>query len=217
MNDASLADSTPAADTPGAAGVFGPPTPMPEQPPADRHIWTVEEILAEAKLPEKHARVCLRADLEAEHHRILGELGGLVNAQGEVLGDPERSVGETSAADRARQLVDRLEVIRHQMSEAMWYPLFRGLSSEALQEFNAKHYPKKPDKNGDINLSGYNVLLIAETAIEPRLTPDQVQALRGKLGAAAYKQLVDTAQSVCVRGGVDVPKSPASLLNLAQN
>lgn len=214
MNDTSLADTTPAADTPAAAGVFGTPTP---EPPADRRIWTVEEILAEAKLPERHARICLRADLEAEHEQIVAELASLIDAQGHVIEDEERAAGEGSVVARVQGLAARDEQVLSQMREAMWFPLFRGLSTEALQEFNAQHYPKKPDKNGDIDLSGYNVLLIAETAVEPRLTPDQVRALRGKLGAKAYKQLVDTAQSVCVRGGVDVPKSPASLLNLAQN
>lgn len=206
MTDTSLADSTPAQDSPVPGG--GAPTASTDvQPPAERKHWTIEEILEEARLPELYASVCLRADLEAEHQRILAELATLVDPRGEVIGDPERPVGEVSAAARAQELADQDQQVVARMRDAMWYPLFRGMSQEDMGDFNKKHLPK-PDKDGSQDLREYNAHLVAVTAIEPELTVDQVKALRKKLGPAAYGELTKTAQTVCLRGGVDVPKSP---------
>lgn len=199
--------------TPPAAHPFGNPDGPTDLPDVVRSR-TVEEILAMARRPEKHARVCLRADLEARLDRILGELVTLVTPQGELIEDPEASMGEQSAAARARALNDDATAVRREMNDAMWFPLFRGMSSEDIAVFNKKHFPKNADKDGNVDLSEYNILLTAECSVEPKLSDDDVRRLKSTLGSKAYKALTATAQQVCTEGGVDVPKSPLSLRNL---
>lgn len=199
--------------TPPAAHPFGNPDGPLDLPDVVRSR-TVEEILAMARRPEKHARVCLRADLEAQLDRKVAELASLVTPQGELIEDPEASMGEESAASRARALNDQITAIRREMNAAMWFPLFRGLSSEDMAVFGKKNFPKNADSDGNVDLSEYNILLTAECSVEPRMSPDEVRKLKATLGSKAYKALVKTAQDVCTEGGVDVPKSPLSLRNL---
>lgn len=213
MSDQTLGDTTPDT-TPPASGAFGNPNGAAADPEstAGRRQWTIEEILASAKLPEKRARVCLAANLQAEHDDLVAQLAAMVNTQGELIEDPEASMGEISAAARAQALNDRLAAVRQRMQSSMWFPLFRGLSTEDLAVFNKRHLPKSDD--GD--MTDYNVEIVAACAAEPTMAVADVRALRKKLGARAMQELVNTAHEVCARGGVDVPKLPVSLLNLTQ-
>jgi hypothetical protein len=217
MNDQSLSDPTPVQASPGAS-VFGNPdavvsaaAPIEHQPIT--RMLTVEDVLSRARLPEKRARVCLRADLQAEYDDLVAELSTLVNARGELLEDnQERAMGETSAQDRALELGERVEAVRREMAESMWFPLFRGLSTDDLAVFNKQHIPKgeKPD------LTEYNVRLVAECSVEPKMSVEQVQQIRKKLGSRAFLQLIQAANGVCIHGGVDVPKSQSFLVDLTQ-
>lgn len=210
-HDQTLGDTTP--DTPPADGVFGNPNgPTADQPPVVRRQLTIEEVLASARLPEKHARVCLRADLQARHDDLVAQLAGMVNAQGELIEDPEASAADTSAASRAQALNDDLADVRREMAQAIWFPLFRGLSTDDLAVFNKRHRPK----GDNADMTDYNIELVAACAVEPTMTVDQVKALRTKLGSRAMQELINTAHEVCARGGVDVPKLPVSLLGLTQ-
>lgn len=208
-DDQSLGDTTaPSGDTP-----FGNPNGARAVEPTPMRMLSVEDVLASARLPEKRARICLRADLQAEHDDIVAELATLVDAQGQLLEDDEEaSIGETSTRDRVIELNERLTGVRRKMSLSMWFPLFRGLDSTALAVFNKKNYPK-----GDgADLTEYNNLLIAECAVAPTMTVEEIKALRGKLGSKAIGSIVTTVHEVCLRGGVDIPKLPVSLVNLTQ-
>ncbi|MDN4173916.1 hypothetical protein QWY28_13225 [Nocardioides sp. SOB77] len=164
---------------------------------------TIDEVLNSARLPEKRAEICLRADLQAQYDVLAAELATLVTADGEVIVDDEAAAGEVTAAARARELDDNLASIRAEMEDSMWRPLFRGLSSEDLAVFNKEHRPADPTAD----MTDYNTRLIAATMTEPTATVDEVQALRRTLGSLAMIKLVRTASEVCVQGGVDVPKS----------
>jgi hypothetical protein len=211
MSDQTLSDTTPDADPTGSS-VFGNPNGPAAAPPV-RRMLSVEDVLQSVRLPEKHARICVRADLQAEHDEIVAELATLIDAHGELIEDDgERAVGEASSRDRAQELGDRLTAVRRKMGESMWLPRFRGLSTDELAVFNRQHYPK--GENAD--LTEYNTKLVAECSLDPKMSVDEVKALRKKLGSRAFVALVQTAVEVCTRGGVDVPKSPTSLLNLTQ-
>jgi len=220
----------PAAD-PGAPAAapsptmtpFGDPTghsAAPIEPDAGARPWTIDEILATAKTPELYARVCLRADLEAEHAQILAELATLVDAQGNVLDDDERSGGEVSKAARVQELLARRKQVAGEMANSMWFPLFRGLTTDELADFNRLHKPKRRSDGEDPDLSEYNTLLVAECSIAskhgPKLSVDDVRKLRQQLGSRAMGELVRTAHAVCTKGGADVPKLPASWAGLKQ-
>lgn len=184
-----------------------------EFPANTPRTFTVEDVLAKAKLPERTAQVCLRPDLQADYDAALVELATLVNAQGEVLNDPDASLGDESRAARAQELGDIITGIRQKMAAHMWRVRFRGLASDDYSTFNRQHMPKgeSPD------LTDYNLLLIAATACEPEITYDQAKALNGKLGGRAMAELANTAWNVCNDGGLSVPKSLTFSVNPARN
>lgn len=214
MSDQTLGDTT--QPTPGPT-VFGTPdadsAADPIEHPSTARMLTLDDVLSRARLPEKRARVCLRADLQAEYDELVAELSTLVNAQGELIDDDtDRAISETSARDRAVELGERIEVVRRKMADSMWLPLFRGLSTDDLAVFNKRHLPKgdSPD------LTEYNQLLVAECSVEPKMSIDDVKELRKKLGSRAFVQLVKTANEVCIQGGIAVPKSQSFLVDLTQ-
>ncbi|MEP7739786.1 hypothetical protein ABKW28_19260 [Nocardioides sp. 31GB23] len=212
-DDQTLADTTPpAAHESPAGGVFGDPTAAPLQPPTVRRQWSIADILAEARVPERYARVCLRADLEADHERILTELRTLIDVEGNIIEAEDASLGEETNTARAHRLNDELEQIKADMAKATWWPRFRGMTSDEFAVFNKEHYPKKDGAS----LEDYNNQLVAATMHEPQVTPDEVAALRKKLGMKAMSNLIVKATEVNTQGGVDVPKSPSSLQNLTR-
>lgn len=216
--------------------IGGPEIPAPSQPaaaapeddvdvvgvdipgPSAATMATLEEILAEARLPEDYARICLRADLEAEHNRVVQDLARLLNADGTLIEDDETTLDAVSAQAQAQQLADRMMELKREMAGSMRYFRFRGLSDDALAEFRAQHRPK-PERGKDITPAqrhAFNNALVAATAVEPALSVNDMISLRGVLGSLAISELVRVADKVTTRGGVDVPKSPASLVSLAQ-
>lgn len=164
---------------------------------------TISEILERAKLPERRARICLAADLQGRYDEIVDELSVLVNASGELIVDPEATIGAQTPAGRAQQLADDLEDVRRQMSSAMASFLFRGMPADDLAVFEKKHKPTDPKADH----TDYWVQMIARCAVTPAMTTDDVTAFRKKLGANAFWQLVEAVRGVNLGGGVDVPKS----------
>lgn len=199
--DQTLGDTTP--DQTAARPTIDPAT-LAEAAVAGAKQMSVADVLAAARLPEKRAKVCLRADLQARYDELVTELGTLVNERGEILEDAEQSLGEQAATSKAEAIAAEIESVRVQMAESMWLPLFRGISTDDLAVFNAKHSPKKDnDKAADAE---YQARLIAECAIDPVMSLEEVVALRGKLHVASYGSLVRTANAVCA-GKIDVPFS----------
>jgi hypothetical protein len=174
--------------------------------------FTVDEVLATARRIERTASICLRGDLQAEWDHLLDELSGLVTASGELIEqDSDDSLGEVSGSARVQQITERLTALRREMAEAMWRVRFRGMASEDWAPWVKKNKPK----GDNANMSGFFNLLIAETAIEPTLTVEQVQQLRGVLTDTSIGKLTTTAWEACTTGGLDVPKLPISLARIA--
>lgn len=182
-------------------------------PAGTPRAFTVEDVLAAATLPERTAQVCLRPDLQADYDAALVELATLVNAQGEIINDPEAALGDESRTARAQELGDIITGIRQKMAAHMWRIRFRGMASEDYSVFNKQHHPK--GENPDT--TDYNLRLIAATAIDPIITYDQAKALNGKLGARAMAELANTAWNVCNDGGLSVPKSLSFSVNPARS
>lgn len=198
--DRSLGDTTaPATDHAGSP--FHQPAPAPEIDFTAQ--LTIEEILERAKLPERTAYLCLRADLQAKNDEIIEELNTLVTASGEMVIDPEASIGEQTAAGRAQQLADEQAANRRAMHAASTPFLFRGMSADDFAVFEKAYRPKSKDAE----FTDYFVKLIAACCVRPAMTEDQVKALRKKFGARAFLELSNTVQAVNTGGGVDIPKS----------
>lgn len=193
----------PTAHVPGAA----------DSGPGETTWLDVEEILAAAKLPERSAWICMRADLEDDYETAAEELSTLVTPLGEIIEDgPDRSLADTTPAARAEELAANMTRLRDQMKDSRRRVMFRALSSDALATFNAEHL----DRNGEpkYGMTAYHDALIAATAVKPRMTVAQMQAMRGKLADRSITELVQTATWVCTRSGVDLPKLPGFLPGL---
>lgn len=204
-DDKTLADTADSDTSVAASSPFG--NPDGPTPPTGRRQWTLEDILTKAKRPEKYATICLRADLQAEHDRIVTDLSTLVTPAGELI-DPdadETSLGQESPLAAVERLNRELADVRAEMQDSMWFPRFRGMSSDDLVVFQEQHYPKKEGEN----LVGWQNQLVAASMIEPTVTVADVEKLRGTLGAQAMRKLIDTATEVNLRGGIDIPFSPS--------
>lgn len=196
MTDQPLADS-PFVDAlvDGAAPAIQLPTDTPRN-------FTIEDVLAMAKLPELVATVCIRPDLQADYDATLTELATLVDPTGQLLEDPDASLGGQSKAGRAEELNDRLEEIRLEMAGHLWRVRFRGMTSEDFSVFN-KRFPNREGAQAQ----EYSLQLVAATAIDPPISYDQAQRLNAKLGARIMTELVNAAWKVCNEGGISIPKS----------
>lgn len=182
-------------------------------PTVTPRAFTVEDVLSAARLPERTATVCLRADLQATYDAALTELASLVTPAGELIDDPEASLDATTTRARARELQDTIDRTRREMTAHLWRVRFRGMSSEDYAVFNKQHMPKGEGQD----LTDFNLRLIAATAIDPEITYDQAKALNAKLGGRAMTELANAAWNVCNEGGISVPKSPSFLANLARS
>lgn len=205
--DKSLADTTP--DLP-ADGMFGNPD-APAAAPATvtqtvRQL-TVEEVLASARRPREIARICLRADLQAEHSQLVQDLARMINSSGELTIDPEASIGESTAAAVAQEKHARLVEVARLMNESMWHVTFEGMPSDDWPAYTKKYIPKGKDEDD----AEFLIRLVADTAVDPELSMDEVRELRKKFGHAAWQELASKAWAASSTGGVNAPKSPISL------
>lgn len=218
MNDHSLGDSTP--DAPSGDTVFGNPDGHDHSEhdpgahrPLSSGLLSVEDVLAAARLPERTASICVRADLTAEHDQIMAEMATLLTPGGELLADDdEAGMDAQGNAARARELADRDRQVLDEMRAHMWRVRFRAMDSDTWPEFKKQHMPK----GKDVDLTDFRTKIIVACAIDPELTDEQVRQLRKKLGTAQIDKLSDTAFQANEQGGIDVPKSPASWANLEQ-
>lgn len=170
--------------------------------------FTIDEVLSSARRIERTATICLAGDLQAEWDALVAELATLVTATGELIEeDSDESLSEVSGRARVAQINDRLPALRRGMAEKMWRVRFQGMSSDEWATFVKKNLP---DRDGADRTPFYN-LLLAETAIEPELTLEQVRELRKVLTQRSMNELVSKAWEACSEGGIDVPKLPLSL------
>ena len=174
-------------------------------------VWTVDQVLNIARKPRRTAHVCLRGDLQGEYDDVMHELRGLVTATGEIIDQGDEALNATSAVARAQRLADRGEEIRREMAKHMWRVEFEGMTSEDYATFNKKHQPPQGADGTE-----YNLRLISACAINPIITLEQARALNKQLGSRQMTELLTKAVEACREGGIDVPKLPGFLANLAQ-
>lgn len=198
--DPSLVDETP--DTPVKAPGLA--------DAAVETILSLDEVLSSARLVERKAKICLRADLEAEYQDLMSELATLVDDEGNVVADDETLADQKVA--RAQELQRLLEENRKVRAQHVRVVRFRAMPSDEWEAFEKAHRQGGDSSNPVKNPAEYERKIIARCAIEPTLTEEQVKDLKGKLGPAQMDHLFSKAYEACRTGGLDVPKSlPFSL------
>jgi hypothetical protein len=161
--------------------------------------------MSQARRVERVARICLRADLEAEFYDLQEELGELVDIEGNPLSDGE---GEQALSEqnRAVEVSERLRDLRRQMRAESYTVRFRGMSASDWEGFEAANRDAKGKAKSD-----YYHKLMVQTAIAPVMTIDQVRAMSDQLGTSQINAMVRAAYESCTEGGLDVPKLPTFL------
>jgi len=198
---------------------LGTPAPRSDDTPSvDLHApvtsYTVEDVLNQARRVKRTARICIRGDLLDVREGILDDLSSLVDPRGNVIEpEAEASIGDVTNATRAQQLSEELVQVDATIAGFMWTVQFEGMDSDTWVAFHKAYFPK----GEGADLTVFNNKLIAATAIQPPITEEQMVALRKKLGLRQINELSNKAWEACNAGGVDIPKSPSSLLNLAKS
>lgn len=176
-------------------------------------ILDLDEVLTSAKLVERTATICLRADLEAEYESVMTELGNMIDANGRVFGSPEEPL-YSGRATRAQVLNERANELLAEMQGARRVIRFRGMDEDSFATFEkASRY----DNGSFKNQKQYVNQLIARCAISPTLDEADVAKMRKKLSSSQMQELFSKAYEACTVGGLDVPKSlPFSLAQKLQ-
>ena len=191
-------DETPEA-TDGLAATTGeePDTPL-----------DLDELIAHGTLPEAVAHIYLDGAKFAEYEEVIAELKKIVDEDGEVLSDGEQALTDgvraTQLAHRAHQLEDELRRSRRSIR-------FVAMPSDEWVLFDAKYRPGGKFKDAKA-ANEYHHRLIARCAINPTIDIAGAEKMQKKLGAAQWNTVANTAFFTNTRGGVDIPKSPASSL-----
>lgn len=207
MNDQSIAETTDDATAPDSGSVVGLPG---LADTAVETLLTFEEVLQQAKLVERTARICVRGDLVDAHDQTLEELAELVDADGNVLSEGEQALTDQT---RATELSDRLARLRAEMAGAMMQVKFRAMPDD---EWEAWDKSMRGSNGEPKDLRDYTNRLIAKCAVEfggraRTLSVDEVVTLRKTLTANQVRELYGKAYSANTAGGLDVPKLPSFL------
>ncbi|GIE35894.1 hypothetical protein Ait01nite_089390 [Actinoplanes italicus] len=188
---------------------------------------TVEQIVAEGRLPEETVKICLRADLVAEHERLDTELERLLETP--VLkfgGDPRRA-----------QLAEQIRALEEQMAESTIEFRMRAMPKRRWRRLVAEHPPRRtPDDEVDprddrgVNSETFLPAIVKASTVEPVLsdeawlgllghTETEAEALEaagkadevqdGKLSSRQHELLQNAAWNIN-RDAVAVPFSPAA-------
>lgn len=164
----------------------------------------IDELLAEARLPEKEIQVCLRGDLLAEYDAAaaaLDEAERMARIEASLdSGGPKIAAAERVAAVRERLLAASVTFRLRAVPRSRWTQL----------------YAEHPPRDGDaidaatgFNRETFFDALTLESVIDPVMAAEQWQALADRLSSAQYDALTTAAWEVN-RSGVDVPFSLAA-------
>jgi hypothetical protein len=198
-----MTDSTP-EDTTALTG------PSPEDHAAVKaqieNILDLDAILSSARRVERTAFINTRADLEDRYNQVIDELAALVDEDGNIVSEGDSSLADGAKAEELREEADDL---RAQMKAATKTVRFRAMDSDAWEAFESTHRHKGSREIKDERT--YVNQIIADCAIAPTLTVDDVVKLRKQLGHPQITTLFNEAYWANTTGGLDVPKSPSFL------
>ena len=171
---------------------------------------TLDELMQEARLVERTARICIRGDLDDRHQQLIAELAELVDEDGHPLDDDDsdRPLGEPSPVQAK---FTELQAVKAERAKWMRSVRFRAMPDDEWRVFEKEN--RGPDGEAK-DRDDYSTKIIARCAIEPAMTEADVAAMRKKLTGPQMTALFNAAWLACATGGLDVPKSPSFLHGL---
>lgn len=143
----------------------------------------IADVLASARPRETEVKLCLSGDLAAEADRLKAQLDEM---------RPRLATGSLADVDPRTAVQAELDEIYALMRENLVTFRFRSLGHKAWSDLKAAHPGRTDDElwNPDTMAAA----LVAASAIEPEMTPEDAEALfevinatqRGELWAGAY-------------------------------
>jgi len=157
--------------------------------PAKPKPSDIESIIDEVETPETSVTLCLRASLVAEHERLSAQLDGMTL-------DPINLAGDGPG----REVASRLTELREQMIAHNRAFRFRAVTPRGAWRTLAG---KRPVKTADLDdeqyaelYHGWVCLIVSSSAIDPVMSPEQVERLADKLSNGQWQQLANAAWTV---------------------
>jgi len=162
--------------------------------------FTVDELIDEARLPERDVRICLRGDLAREHDDLVVELERLAAAEG------DESLGGASPEQVA--LAEAIRDVEEQMAASERTVTVRALGRRKFKELLDAH-PAKDGQSGQFDPDTFPRELVSACAVEPRMTPTDADRLFDVLSTGQVEELFAAAWFVN-QGATRVPFSKAA-------
>jgi hypothetical protein len=158
--------------------------------------------IEDARLPEKSVTVYGRADLVAEHQRLVEELGHLQRA----------SLSDGRVNDPTVDVATEIKDVEARMEASALTFRFRALTRNESKTITTEA-PK--DKDGEPDADYTAAAWLAASSVSPKLTVGQASSVREKIGEGQFNSLWQAAWSVSNDRRVDVPLSPAASVILS--
>lgn len=144
----------------------------------------IKEVLAKAKAREHTVAICLAGDVAAEVERLEAELADASQWQPESIADQHPGLA----------IAERIAEARERMKAAEVEFTFRALGAKAWSDLVAAHPGKTDGEPWDVDTLA--PALVAASAVDPEMTPDDVAELFETLNFAQRQQLIDAAWHV---------------------
>jgi hypothetical protein len=149
----------------------------------------IESIIGEIETPETSVTLCLKGSLVAEFERLSTQLDGMTT-------DPINLAGDGPGRDIAA----RLTLLREEMLAHERVFLFRAVTPRGAWRKAAGKRPVKLPEIGDDEYAdlyhGWVCEIVAVSAIDPVMSPEQVQRLADKLSDGQWQKLANAAWKV---------------------
>lgn len=144
----------------------------------------IKDVLAKAKKREHTVLICLAGDVAAEVERLEAELAAASDWQAESIADRHPGV----------VIAERIAEARERMKAAEVPFTFRALGAKAWSDLVAAHPGKIEGEPWDAETLA--PALVSASAVDPEMTPDDVDELFETLNLAQRQQLIDAAWHV---------------------
>ncbi len=151
--------------------------------------FDIESIIDEAEPAQTTVTICVKGSLKSEYERLEAQLGDMSQA-------PVNLAGDRPGADTA----DRMVELREQMKAYERPFVFRAVTPRrAWRNLQAKRPVKAPEMDDEAYADLYHpwvCSIVAASALDPAMKPEQVQRLADKLSDGDWSKLAQAAWKV---------------------
>jgi hypothetical protein len=168
-------------------------------------MTSFEALVTGATLPRKSVPLCVAGALQAEWEDLERELQDLDEA---IAKGDRASLGGSPLRAERDALLGRLAKLRDEMQAHEHVITFQALPRRAWSDLVAMHPPRagvEDDQVSSANMDTFPGALIAACAVDPVMSPEQVDRLNDVLTDAQYASLYQACM-VLNRAEISVPK-----------